>query len=162
MPYLIDGHNLIPHIQGMSLSSPDDEMELISRLQVFCRQRRQKVEVFFDGAPAGQSGTRKVGMVTAHFVPKDKIADDAIALRVRALGRAASNWTVVSSDRRVQGEARAHQARVMDSSAFARLLSDGEHSGGANEKVERPLASDEVEEWMRIFDPSRPSKPWKS
>ncbi|MGD0709521.1 MAG: NYN domain-containing protein [Anaerolineaceae bacterium] len=162
MPYLIDGHNLIPFIKGMSLSNPDDEMELISRLQVFCREHRQKVEVFFDGAPAGQSGTRKVGVVTTHFVPKDKIADDAIALRLRALGRTAHNWTVVSSDRRVQGEAHASQARVVDSAAFARLLSGETRSGSPSEKMERPLAPDEVDEWMRIFDPSRPSKPWKS
>jgi predicted RNA-binding protein with PIN domain len=161
MPYLIDGHNLIPHIKGMSLSSLDDEMELIGRLQVFCRQHRQKVEVFFDGAPAVQSGTRKVGVVTAHFVPKEKIADDAIAARVRGLGRTAKNWTVVSSDRRVQSEARACQARVMDSDAFASMLSEDTHGKG-NEKVERPLGPDEVDEWMRIFDPDRPSKPWKS
>ncbi|HTX79762.1 MAG TPA: NYN domain-containing protein [Longilinea sp.] len=162
MPYLIDGHNLIPHIKGMSLKSLDDEMELIDRLQVFCREHRQKVEVFFDGAPAEQSGTRKVGVVTAHFVPKSTIADDAITSRLRALGRAARNWTVVSSDRRVQGEAHASQAKVMDSAAFSHLLSENVPARGAGEKADRPVTPAEIEEWLRIFDPSRPSKPWKS
>ena len=162
MPYLIDGHNLIPFIKGMSLSNLDDEMELISRLQVFCREHRQKVEVFFDGAPAGQSGTRKVGVVTAHFVPRDKIADDAITLRLKALGRTAQNWTVVSSDRRVQGEARASQARVVDSAAFARLLSENIQSGSPEGRAERPVDPDEIEEWLRLFGQGKPSKPSKS
>ena len=36
MPYLIDGHNLIPKL-GLRLESLDDEMELIAILQEFCR-----------------------------------------------------------------------------------------------------------------------------
>ena len=67
MPYLIDGHNLIPKL-GLRLDSIDDEMELIAILQGFCRVERKQVEVFFDGAPAPQAGTRKLGAVSAHFV----------------------------------------------------------------------------------------------
>ena len=37
MPYLIDGHNLIPKVRGLSLQSMDDEMELVELLQEFCR-----------------------------------------------------------------------------------------------------------------------------
>lgn len=44
MPYLIDGHNLIPKI-GLRLSEPDDELELIRLLQDFARLRRQPIEV---------------------------------------------------------------------------------------------------------------------
>ncbi len=52
MPYLIDGHNLIPKL-GLRLDSPDDEMELAAILQEFARLNRREVEVYFDGAPAG-------------------------------------------------------------------------------------------------------------
>ena len=37
MPYLIDGHNLIPKVAGLSLKAVDDEMQLIELLQEFCR-----------------------------------------------------------------------------------------------------------------------------
>ena len=87
MPYLIDGHNLIPKL-GLHLESIDDELELVGKLQEFCRLRRAKVEVFFNGAPAGQSSTRRAGMVTAHFVRKESSADTAIENRLVQLKRA--------------------------------------------------------------------------
>src|SRR5690554_1297675 len=121
MPYLIDGHNLIPKL-GLRLDSIDDEQELIALLQEFCRLEQRKVEVFFDGAPPQHAGTRKIGRVTAHFVRVGNTADDAIRSRLKRLGRGAKNWTVVSSDRQVQAEAGAVQAEIMSSEAFAGML----------------------------------------
>ena len=118
MPYLIDGHNLIPKL-GLRLDSIDDEMELIRILQEFCRLERKQVEVFFDGAPTPHAGTRKLGTVTVHFVRLGMTADNAIRNRVKGLGKSAKNWTVVSSDRQVQAEARAAQAEVVSSDSFA-------------------------------------------
>ena len=80
MPYLIDGHNLIPKL-GLRLDSADDEMELITILQEFCRVEQRQVEVFFDGAPSSQAGTRKRGAVTARFVQLRDTADNAIRSR---------------------------------------------------------------------------------
>ena len=51
MPYLIDGHNLIPKL-GLRLDSVDDEMELVAILQEFARLERSQIEVYFDGAPS--------------------------------------------------------------------------------------------------------------
>ena len=112
MPYLIDGHNLIPKL-GLRLDSVDDEMELIAILQEFCRIERRQVEVYFDGAPTHQAGTRKLGAVNAHFVRRGATADNAIRSRLKKLGRSAKNWIVVSSDRQVQAEARAAHAEVL-------------------------------------------------
>jgi len=50
-------------------------------------------------------------MVTAHFVRRPLIADEAIHLRLKKLGRAAKNWSVVSSDHSVQNSARASGAK---------------------------------------------------
>ena len=86
MPYVIDGHNLIPKL-GLRLDSVDDEMELIAILQEFCRQQRKQVEVYFDGRPAPQIETRKLGAVTAHFVPLSRTADDAIRKHLKRLGK---------------------------------------------------------------------------
>ncbi len=148
MPYLVDGHNLIPKA-GLRLDSPDDEMKLVALLQEFCRLHRRQVEVYFDGAPAGQAGTRKLGAVKATFVRTGTTADAAIAQRLKRLGRAARNWTVVSSDRQVQAEARAVHAEALTSEAFARLLQPSEKPPAST--AERPLSPNEVEEWLNLF-----------
>jgi len=149
MPYLIDGHNLIPKL-GLRLDSPDDEMELVAILQEFHRSSRKDVEVYFDGAPAPHAGTRRLGAITAHFVRLGTTADNAIRKRLKALGKSAKNWTVVSSDRQVQAEAQAVRAEVLSSDSFAAALKQARTSvpKGNNE---RKLSDDEVNEWMRIF-----------
>lgn len=154
MPYLIDGHNLIPKL-GLRLDSLDDEMELIAILQEFCRLSRKAVEVYFDGAPAPQAGTRKLGTVTAHFVRLGSSADNAIRSRLKVMGKSAKNWTVVTSDRQVQAEARAVQAEIISSDSFATMLKNARNSTPKT-KQDRPLSHDEVEEWMRLFQKGKP------
>jgi len=153
MPYLIDGHNLIPKL-GLRLDSLDDEMELIAILQEFCRLERRQVEVFFDGAPAAHSGTRKLGAVTAHFVRLGSSADDAIRKRLKTLGRSARNWSVVSSDRQVQADAHAVQAEVLSSDAFAGML---KHARSSDSKPadDRKLSKQEVDDWLKLFEERR-------
>ena len=150
MQYLIDGHNLIPKL-GMRLDSVDDEIQLIGILQEFCRQGRRRVEVYFDGAPAALAGTRKGGSVTAHFVSIGTTADDAIRKHLKRLGKSARNWTVVTSDRQVQAEARAVYSEIIPSDSFAKLLRQtrGTASKSPNE---RTLSDNEVEEWLRFFN----------
>ena len=154
MPYLIDGHNLIPKV-GLRLDSIDDEMELISILQEFCRLERRQVEVFFDGAPAPQARTQKVGAVTAHFVRLGTTADDAIRNRLKRLGKSAKNWTVVSSDRRVQADARAAHAEVTSSDSFAGMLEQTRNST-PKPNSDRKISPQEVDEWLKIFERRKP------
>jgi len=150
MPYLIDGHNLIPKL-GLRLDSMDDEMELIAILQEFSRLERRQVEVYFDGAPTPHAGTRKLGTVTAHFVPLGTTADDAIRSRLKKMGKSAKNWTVISSDRQVQAEARAAQAEVISSDSFAGTL---KHARNTSPKPtnNRKLSNQEVDEWLKLFE----------
>jgi len=150
MPYLIDGHNLIPKL-GLQLDSIDDEIELISILQEFCRRERKQVEVYFDGAPAAQAGTRKLGAVTAHFVLLGRTADHAIHNRLQRLGKSAKNWIVVTSDRQVQAEARTVHAEIVSSDSFAKLLQRARKSA-PKISHDQKLTEDEVDEWMRIFE----------
>jgi predicted RNA-binding protein with PIN domain len=153
MPYLIDGHNLIPKL-GLRLDSIDDEMELITILQEFCRVDRTpagQVEVFFDAAPANQAGTRKMGALTAHFVRSGNTADNAIRSRLKRLGRSARNWTVVSSDRQVQVETRAAQAEVISSESFAAMLNQARNSA-SKPNHESKLSQKEVEDWLKLFE----------
>ena len=150
MPFLIDGHNLIPKT-GLRLESADDEMELIEMLREFCRIEQKQAEVFFDGAPAPRAGTRKMGAVTAHFVRQGTTADNAIRSRLRALGRSARNWTVVSSDRQVQAEARAVSAEVLSSDAFAAMLNEARRTA-PKPANERKLSQQEVDDWLKLFE----------
>ena len=154
MPYLIDGHNLVPKL-GLRLDSIDDEMELISILQEFCRLERRHVEVFFDGAPASQAGTRNLGAVTAHFVRLGTTADDAVRNRLKKLGKGAKNWTVVSSDRQVQANARSVHAEVMSSDAFAGMLKQARDSA-PKPNHDRKISPQEVDEWLKIFERRKP------
>jgi uncharacterized protein len=150
MPYLIDGHNLIPKL-GLRLDSVDDEEQLISRLLEFCRLRRAQADVYFDGAPPGHAGTRKQGAVTAFFVSRGSSADTAIELRLARLEKAAKNWTVVSSDGRVQQAARAVHAGVLSSEEFTLEMSTAQAVSASMSKQKATLTPNEVEEWLDFF-----------
>lgn len=153
MAYLIDGHNLIPKIPGFNLKQVDDEMRLVKLLQDFCQIRRKNIDVYFDGAPAGQARKQRFGMVTAHFIRKEMQADTAIIQRIRKLNREAQNWIVVTSDHRIQSEARVRKAQVVSSEEFAaqviETLSERGAKGGNEDH--QLLSEGEIEEWMRLF-----------
>jgi predicted RNA-binding protein with PIN domain len=153
MPYLIDGHNLIPKL-GMRLDDFDDEAALIERLNEFSRlSHRGQVEVFFDNAPAGYPETRKRGLVTAHFIRRPSIADQAIRQRLVRLGRAARNCSVISSDRQVQADARALGATVISSEEFARTVVETLRAGSASTPgKEKTMSERELDEWLKLFE----------
>lgn len=149
MPFLIDGHNLIPKA-GLRLDAPDDELELAAILQEFCRRTRGTAQVYFDGASGSQARTQRFGRLTAHFVRAGSSADAAIAAHVKRLGRAARNWTVVSSDRAVQQVARGAQAKILSSEAFAAQLEETPRSV-PKRPGDRVLSSEEVSDWLKLF-----------
>lgn len=153
MPYLIDGHNLIPKL-GLQLESIDDEMELVAILQEFYRRTHKQVEVYFDGAPVPHAGTRKLGAVTAHFVRLGTTADNAIRNRLRTLGKNAKNWTVVTSDRQVQADAHAARAGVVSSDSFAAMLKQARDAAPKTSE-DRKLSNEEVETWLKLFEERR-------
>lgn len=150
MPYLIDGHNLIPKM-GLRLNETDDEQALIARLQVFCRLSRKSVEVYFDGAPPGQAGVRKFGAVTAHFVSQSSSADAAIRQRLHRMGKSAKNWVLVTSDRQVQVGGRAAQAQVISSEEFARLVDDTQRAAPTDSRPPAGMSDAELTDWLRLF-----------
>jgi predicted RNA-binding protein with PIN domain len=153
MGFLIDGHNLIAKIPGMSLSAIDDERDLIDLLQNFYRMHRKAIEVYFDGAAPGNSGKRRFGVITAYFVRQGSTADAALVQRMQVLRRQAKNWIVVSSDRRVQCEARAMGYLVLGSASFAGDLQTAsmENSTGTLMGKKGDANGGELDEWMRLF-----------
>ncbi len=155
MPYLVDGHNLIPKLPGLDLKAIDDELTLIRWLGSFSQARQKDVEVFFDQAPPGYPAAKKYGRVRAHFVRQGRTADEAIEDRLQSLKGSAANYIVISSDRRVQAAARAVRARVQSSEEFARELLKTGLGEGSLEPGEPKLTSDQVAEWEAIFKRGR-------
>jgi uncharacterized protein len=156
MVILIDGHNLIPHVPGMSLTDPDDEDRLVQVLQEYCRARRRSVEVYFDRAPINQAGGRRFGQVKAVFVRDGITADEAIMARLSTLGRKARNAQVVSSDRQVQQAARAAHARVISSQEFSVDLQSLMTEEPSLDPRNRLLSEDELTAWEALFRRGHP------
>ena len=148
MPYLIDGHNLIGKLSGISLDEMDDEQALIEVLQEFCQRAGKQAEVYFDASGSGHGHARAHGRVTARYVRSGETADQAIARHLKRLGNKAANWTVVSSDNQVQTAARRARARVIGSDEFSRQLSSG---GEGAVDTDRKLSDDEVDDWLEMF-----------
>jgi predicted RNA-binding protein with PIN domain len=154
MLYLVDGHNLIPKA-GLQLDSLDDENQLIGLLQEFCRIRRAKVDVYFDKAPEGQPASRRAGNVTAFFIRRGSSADAALEQRLDKLGKAARNWTVVSSDGRVRKAATEAHAGHLSSEEFAREMNQTAKKESGSSKPETTLSPGQVEEWLEEFKRKR-------
>ena len=144
MAIIIDGHNLIAQLPGISLSDPEDEENLITLLQEYCRIRRKTIEVYFDRAQAGYSGKEKHGLVQAVFVPLGTTADEAIMTRLKKLGKRAKNVRVVSSDRQVQQAARALHAKVISSDEFVAEWQSLVAEQPDLDPRNKPLTEDEV------------------
>lgn len=157
---IIDGHNLIPKIRGLSLNMLDDEMELIHILSEYARLSRKKLDVYFDNAPIDKSGTRKFGLVTAHFVRAGTTADQAIINRISKMKHSAQNIKVISSDQEVQHYVKIYRGNIVSSEEFAkeieRILSTS--PSGGKPDPER-LSEAEIEQWMRIFSKTNKKKP---
>ena len=152
MPYIIDGHNLIPKVPGLSLEDLDDEQQLVNLLQDFCRVKQRKVEVFFDNAPAGSSGARTFGCVVARFIRQGRTADQAILEKLRRLEGDARNWTVVSSDREVRNSARSVRAKSMRVEEFAQeLIGLTTDRSQQMQEHDADLSKQEVDEWLELF-----------
>jgi uncharacterized protein len=152
MTLIIDGHNLIPHVRGLSLTDLDDELHLVQLLAVYCRMRRVKLEVYFDQAAVGHAGKRPTGQVMVHFVRQGLTADQAIIERLRKMGKGARQVRLVTSDRRVQSEARALGAEVVPSEQFAAELEQAGQAAAQQVKEQPPQPSQgEIDEWLDLF-----------
>jgi hypothetical protein len=159
MPILIDGHNLIGHLPGLSLADEDDEAQLVMLLRRYAALKRaRRVVVVFDRGSYGHPQNLNGYGVECHFARSPQDADRELIRRIRAIKRAHS-WQVVTSDRAVAGEARAHRIVVVSSAEFARrLLSrprrpdrDKQDADPIESHKERSLSPQEIEEWLRLF-----------
>ena len=150
MPFLIDGHNLIP-AAGLRLDDEQDEARLIALLRRFCAQTGKHVTVYFDRRGPGSSQPPTAGGLTIRFCTPPSTADDAIRRHLTRLRAQAGNWTVVSSDRQVQAQAKLAGARVIGGPAFVAQMRAGGVRPASEEKPESPLSAEQAAELEREF-----------
>ena len=151
MPYLIDGHNLIGAIPGLSLADLDDELALIHRLTEYAQKHQRSITVYFDRGSLAAPQRTNAGRVKVQFVRPPRTADDAIRTHLRQLDREATNWTVVTSDNAVAAAARQAGATVIKSQDFARQMMPADIDTAEDEKPDHHLDSDEIESWEKLF-----------
>ena len=160
MTYLIDGHNLIPNVAGLSLDQLDDEEGLVALLVGFSIKRNCQVEVYFDRGHLSSEREFRRGRVNVHFVLPPMIADSAILARLLGIGKAAKNYIVVTSDQNVQNRARRIGAMVMPSQKFARLLKNTDNKKVPGCQGQKPANNEkEIDEWMKLFSRGKSDPP---
>lgn len=152
MPYLIDGHNLIGQLKDLSLSDPNDEAILVTRLKAFCARTQKKVTVIFDrGIVGGKSGMSN-HTVQVHFVATPGEADDLMIKYIQNRIKNHADWTCVSSDERVLRVAKQRGMKIIRSKEFA--------EGHLNKPITPPrstkdgnvkMSNAELSEWLRLF-----------
>ncbi len=147
MPYIIDGHNLIPKIPGLRLDQLDDEQSLFALLDDYFKQIRKKAVVYFDRASHTNHVNFHSAYLHAHFIHSPSSADDAILLQLKELGGDAHNYTIVTSDHWIIDNAHAVGASVISSDDFAHKLLTY-HSKPQN-KPKNP--ENDVDFWLDIF-----------
>jgi len=152
IPLLIDGHNLIGQIPGLSLADPDDEGDLVMLLRRYTTARRgRQVVIVFDHGMYGHPQTLDGYGISCHFARSPQDADAQLIKRIQALKRP-RDWTLVTSDRQVVRAAEDRGVRVISSHTFARqLLTPAQSAGAQVEQRDIRLSEAEIAEWLRLF-----------
>lgn len=164
MPFIIDGHNLIGRLPDLSLADTNDEQALVERLRRYHARTQQAIVVVFDrAAPAGSAPNLSGGGVEVVFARAGHTADALILERLRRERQPAS-WMVVTADRDLAVQARALRARTLSPEDFShRLASPPAPCAAQRRKAdapldEKPITPGDVNEWLRLFGASAPSR----
>ena len=159
---MIDGHNLIAQMPGMTLADPDDEVQLVLRLRRFAARKKQKITVVFDhGIPGGWSRDLSTRPVKVVFAGSHSNADRVILERIRE-AKTPTDIKLVSSDGEIRRAAQARRVEVIPSQEFVLMLfkpppEAREVKPQSDKREDVWLSKDQVKEWMRLFkDDQRP------
>lgn len=120
---VIDGHNVIGRSPDISLADPDDEQQLLARLDRFFTGSRERVIVVFDAGsnPPLDAPPIQRGRVEARFARPPQRADDLIMDIIRQEPNP-KHLTVISSDREILARARKRRCRIVKTEEFLRVL----------------------------------------
>lgn len=150
MPYLIDGHNLIQAMPGISLEDPHDEAKLVGALRGLMIGQGKKCTVIFDGGLPGGSSRLSCNRVEVVFASSGQEADSRIINRIRNM-RNASGWVLVSSDGRIREAAKRRKMAMLYAHKFAQLLEPKPARPNENEAHDSPLSDSDLQDWLHAF-----------
>lgn len=153
MPLLVDGHNLIGQVPGLSLADADDEAQLVLLLRRYSTAKRgRQVIVVFDRGVYGHPQQLNGYGITCYFARSPQDADAELIKRLRAIQRP-REWTLVTSDQAIVRVAAERGVRVIGAHEFAHQLQAGpiRTAAAPEEKRDVRLSDAEVEEWLEFF-----------
>ena len=156
MHYLIDGHNLIAKMPGISLDDPDDEAKLVLLLKSWSAgNRRRRITVVFDsGLPGGHSRVLSGSSVDVLFASVGSTADAVLIGRIRNVQNP-TEFTLVSSDREVIEAAKTRNMPAISAESFAAQIQMSNNSAKSDADPGPLLSAKEVEEWLKLFEGAR-------
>ncbi len=170
MNYVIDGHNLIGKIDGISLSDPDDEAKLVLRLLNWAAvgKNRRVIVVFDGGVPGSQWAKVRSEMVKPVFVPKGRTADDWIITFMYNI-KDRKSFQIVTSDNAILKQADNRRIPTMKSEDFARDMAAERNrfsdiAEPDEQETVRPLMkAEQVDAWIQMFggEPDLEIKPYQ-
>lgn len=150
MPYLIDGHNVIGQLPGLSLEDPNDEVKLVLLVKRWCAQEKRKATLIFDGGlPGGKSPLSSSQVSVVFASDRHTTGDDLILNRIRD-EKNPSALIVVSSDLRIVKAAQGRRMKTQTAQAFAKILAHLGHAP-ANTSQDPQLNASELAEWEALF-----------
>lgn len=154
MPFLIDGHNLIGHLPDMSLSDPNDEEKLMTRLRALAERTKKRMTVVFDPDPHANSpqfghGKSQYGLLTVIFAPNGTKADDVIR-SIAGDVKDKQGLIVVTSDAAVADFTRRCGIRAQSSQEFVRWMISSNRTIDTQE-VKPVGSSKEITNWAEVF-----------
>ena len=150
MPYLVDGNNLLGSWGGPR-GADDRRAEVVRRLAAFCRARRVRATVVFDGHPLRpEMAAQELGPLTLRVPPPGEDADTVIRRIVERAARPAE-LIVVTSDKALYSYVRTLGASVLRAHEWNALERQLVAAGAAREGAEKPEREDDVEGWLRKF-----------
>jgi predicted RNA-binding protein with PIN domain len=147
MPYLIDGNNLLGSWGGPTPGN-DRRDEVVRRVAAFCRAKRVRATICFDGHPLrADHVVQDLGPVTVR-VPEPGEDADTLIRRLLEQSPRPREYTVVTSDKALGSAARLLGATVLRAHEFNAVERKLEPASPGGEKPER---EDDVEGWLKTF-----------
>jgi predicted RNA-binding protein with PIN domain len=154
VPVIIDGHNLIGKMKGISLADPDDEEKLVRLLAQHLQGSRRKAIVVFDkGSDLDFVPSQKGPKLRVIFAPPESTAD-ALIMDMIKRDPNPRGLTIVSSDNEIRRCARSRRAHLMSSEEFAQELESGPHHHKRRARTYE-FEKIDVDEWLEYFKGKR-------
>lgn len=161
---IIDGYNAIMRRKLLPKNSGEKGLEqardrLLLELSAFRSAKNIRILVIFDGRDEAQphnTGKRYAGVV-CRFSRFPQTADDLIKEVIDHHDNR-RQLTLITSDLRLAGVARAQGVNHLTVEEFYRRLGDRERESMISEKHDVKMSRAEVQEWLAIFAKSEKKK----